>query len=119
MRIVSTKDVTRSGFFYNLKLNKGDCIHAVDGVPIRSIGDVRRAFREAVSQNHSMITILMYNVFRRLKTAVMCAVMTHMCPTHTHTAAEQTRSPMNIEDMYDVHEKVRLAIILLLYELCM
>jgi len=104
VRIVASSN-TSSGFFSGLRLNKGDCIYTIDGVPIKSIDDARGALMDAVAvKNHVMIPILTYNVFRRLKTIVMGTAMSSMLSKQQ--AAGQAGKPVSIEDMYNVHDKL-------------
>mmetsp|Transcript_37179 Transcript_37179/g.79315 ORF Transcript_37179/g.79315 Transcript_37179/m.79315 type:complete len:685 (+) Transcript_37179:155-2209(+) len=69
---------TSGSVFSGIHLNGGDRLYAVDGKPIDSIDDVRRALIKAAEESHVMVPMLTYNLFRRLKTAVMCSVASTM-----------------------------------------
>lgn len=102
VRVLSNKS-SSSGIFAGLRLNKGDCIFSIDGTPVSSIDEVREALREALfKMNHNLVPILTYNVFRRLKTTVMTA----MCSNAFMGDRQQVGKPVDIEDMYNVQEKV-------------
>ena len=122
VRIVANNDdddnniigLPTSGFFSGLRLNNGDCILSVGGLPIGSIADVRRALEHAAMRGrHASVPILTYNVFRRLKTTVMTAMVCRNCTSFGRERRDSATTmmmdavrPVNIEDTYDVQEKV-------------
>ena len=81
-----------SGFFLNLKLNKGDDIWTINGKEIYCIDDARMALKGATG-NH--IPILTYNSFRKVKSAVM---------NHTTRSLIKNGKAEKITDLYNVHE---------------
>lgn len=105
VRIASDNPPTRTGSFSKLRLNKGDAIYTIDGIPIASIDNVRGALADAAEKNHILVPILTYNVFRRLKATVMTAI----CSGAFKSGGDREQvvgERVNIEDMYNVHEKL-------------
>ena len=147
--------IKSTGIFTGLRLNVGDYILAINGMPIYTVDDVRVAISNAtLNSNHGdkssgggaiLVPILTYNIFRRLKSTVMSAVCSvnvvsafGMNVSSLKAAAASNGDGMvdddekngskgrggrsrrkslsgssevgkriNIEDIYNVHEKVR------------
>ena len=146
--------IKSTGIFTGLRLNVGDYILAINGMPIYTVDDVRVAISNAtLNGNHGdksgggdiLVPILTYNIFRRLKSTVMSAV----CSVNVVNAfgmnvfslkaaaasngdgmvdndekngskgrggrsrrkslggSSEVGKRINIEDIYNVHEKVR------------
>jgi len=90
------------GLFSGLRLRAGDFVLSVDGAPVSSIEGVRAALRDSVQvKGRRLVPILTYNAFRRLKTTVMTAVC-----ISAFKVGDAVGRPVNVEDMYDVQEKV-------------
>jgi serine/threonine protein kinase len=85
-------DSVGSGCFNHLKMNKGDDIWTIDGKEIYCVDDARIALKEATG-NH--IPILTYNIFRRMKSAVM---------SNCTSRSLKNGKAQHITDLYDIHE---------------
>ena len=99
-----------TGFFSSLHLNKGDCIYTVNGTAITSIADVRNAFLDAIEKEQKLVPILTYNCFRRMKSAVMSIMCCNSLLKNGALSGSGNGlgTKVDIEDVYNVQEKVRL-----------
>ena len=90
-----------SGFFSKLKIRRGDYIWYIDGKEIRTIEDARRALIEAKG---GLIPIMTYNIFRRLKTAIITDTSREIEVNNKKIGKKG--GVVRIEDDYDIYEKV-------------
>ena len=68
------------------------------------------ALEYATKERQMLVPILTYNIFRRLRTTVMTAVCSNVIGrgvVGVNPLLLGVGKPVNIEDMYNVHEKVR------------
>ena len=114
VRVLSAENAS-IGCFSGLRLNKGDCIYTINGTPVKSIIEARGVLKDAADENHVMIPILTYNVFRRLRTTVMSTQMLVGMAGKSWNLIQERRKSANIEDVYNVQEKVRCGDIAMLY----
>ncbi|KAL7534714.1 hypothetical protein ACHAWF_004923 [Thalassiosira exigua] len=100
---VATVTAPATGPFAGHRLNKGDWIQSVDGVGVRRVDDLRRALGDASRSGKKAVPVLVHNVFRKLKTAVMATAM--LAGTAKNWDDGQTRK-VAVHEEYDVHEKL-------------
>ena len=98
-----------AGSFKSLKFNGGDAILSIDGAPVSTIGEARAVLKARAGG--TIVPILTYNCFRKLKSKVMMDTMRVVkgWPTSRRDAG-RGGTAVNIEESYDVHEKVSLVV---------
>ena len=109
LRVVAPPTV---GFFHSLKMNKGDAVLSIDGTPVQTIGEARAVLEGCAGGGNrervAIIAIITYNCFRKLKSKVMMTTLRVVkgWPTSQRGSGRNSVAAVNIEESYDVHEKV-------------
>jgi len=94
-----------SSSFHGLNINRGDVVCGMNGIPITSILWAKIAWKVAAGP---LVPILTYNHFRRFRLALMAFLPVAM----KFNGGKRVGASIKIEDEYDIHEKVRLHIVL-------
>ena len=82
-----------SGMILGSKINRGDVLLSLDGHPIHSIDDCRRALEKVT---RLLIPILTYNLFRKFRSSIMVKAASSL----EEKGPERKLSSRSVEDLY-------------------